>query len=83
MGKILHILSDDKGYDERGYGQRGGEEEIDHLLEEAFKRGCEHGYKKAMRDAESYHERGGRMGSRINYKEGFEEKIEKLKEKYK
>lgn len=80
MGKIFHIMSDDKSYDERGYGQRE-HEDIDHMLEKAFKEGCEHGYKKAMREAESFNERG-RMG-RINYREGFEEKIEKLKEKYK
>ena len=37
-----------------------------------------------MREMEHYNERGGKMGgSRIHYKEGFEEKIEKLKEKYK
>lgn len=73
MGKIFHITED---YSERGgYGQRGDHEE---MLEKAFKEGCEHGYKKAMREVEHYHERG-----RINYKEGFEEKIEKLKLKYK
>lgn len=27
------------------------------MLERAFKEGCEHGYKKAMREAESYNER--------------------------
>lgn len=91
MAKIFHIMDehDDKGYDynERGYGQRGYEhhEDEDKMLEKAFKEGCEHGYKKAMRDLEAYNERGGRMGggSRIHYREGFEEKIEKLKEKYK
>lgn len=90
MGKIFHIMSDDKsyderGYDERGYGQRSHEYDEENLLEKAFKEGCEHGYKKAMREFESYNERGVRMGggSRIHYKEGFEEKIEKLKEKYK
>lgn len=86
MGKIFHITED---YDERGYSHRGGgygqREDDDHLLEKAFKEGCDHGYKKAMRELESYNERGGRLGgdSRIHYKEGFEEKIEKLKEKYK
>lgn len=59
----------------------------DRILEKAFKEGCEHGYKKAMRELEGYNERGGRSsgrtGYRTNYKEGFEEKIEKLKEKYK
>lgn len=88
MGKIFHIMSDDKsyderGYDERGYSQRSHEQDDEHLLEKAFKEGCEHGYKKAMREFESYNERGGRMGGRIHYREGFEEKIERLKEKYK
>lgn len=80
MGKIFHITSDDRGYDERGYGQR---DDMDHMLEKAFKEGCEHGYKKAMREFEHLDERGGRMGGRVNYREGFEEKIERLKEKYK
>lgn len=75
MSKIFHITDE---FDERGY--EGNEE---HLLEKAFKEGCEHGYKKAMRDLEGYGERG-RMGriSHRHYKEGFEEKLEKLKEKY-
>lgn len=80
MGKIFHIMSDDRSYDEEGYGQR---EDMDHMLEKAFKEGCEHGYKKAMRELEHLDERGRRMGGKVNYKEGFEEKIEKLKEKYK
>lgn len=83
MAKIFQIMDD---YDERGYGQRGGygqRDDDDKMLEKAFKEGCEHGYKKAMREMEGYNERGGRMGPRIHYKEGFEEKIEKLKEKYK
>lgn len=86
MAKIFHVMDehDDRGYDynERSYGHH---EDEDKMLEKAFKEGCEHGYKKAMRDLEAYNERGGRMsgGSRIHYKEGFEEKIEKLKEKYK
>lgn len=78
MTKIFHIMDE---MDERGYGQRGGyrhHEEDDNLLEKAFKEGCEHGYKKAMRELEGFNERG----SKINYREGFEEKIEKLKEKY-
>ena len=77
MAKIFHIMDE---MDERGYGQRGGYEhhEDDNLLEKAFKEGCEHGYKKAMRELEGFNERGGRA----NYREGFEEKIEKLKEKY-
>lgn len=85
MAKIFHIMDE---LDERGYGQRSHQhhhEDEDRILEKAFKEGCEHGYKKAMRELEAYNERGGRMGSgsRINYKEGFEEKIEKLKERYK
>lgn len=73
MGKIFQIRED---YEERGFGQRGDHDE---LLERAFHEGCEHGYKKAMREVEGYHERGGRT----SYREGFEEKIEKLKLKYK
>ena len=79
MAKIFHIVDE---VDERGYGQRGSygrHEEDDNLLEKAFKEGCEHGYKKAMRELEGFNERGGRT----SYREGFEEKIEKLKEKYK
>ena len=79
MAKIFHIMDE---VDERGYVQRGSygrHEEDDNLLEKAFKEGCEHGYKKAMRELEGFNERGGRT----SYREGFEEKIEKLKEKYK
>ena len=78
MGKIYHITED---WSERRANFRGHEEEEDRILEKAFKEGCEHGYKKAMREMEEYHERGG-MG-RVNYREGFEEKIKKLKERYK
>lgn len=84
MAKIFHIMDGHEEMDERSYGERYGQrDEMDHMLEKAFKEGCEHGYKKAMRDLESYNERGGRMGGRISHREGFEEKIEKLKEKYK
>ena len=78
MTKIFHVMDE---MDERSYGQRGGygsHEEDDRLLEKAFKEGCEHGYKKAMRELEGFNERGGRT----NHREGFEEKIEKLKERY-
>lgn len=82
MAKIFQIMDE---YEDRGYGQRGyGHEDEDKVLEKAFKEGCEHGYKKAMRELEGYNERGGRLGGgTIHYKEGFEEKIAKLKEKYK
>ena len=77
MAKIFHIMDE---VDERGYGQRGSYEYHDEaLLEKAFKEGCEHGYNKAMRELDSLNERGGRL----TYREGFEEKIKKLKEKYK
>ena len=56
------------------------EEDEDYMLEKAFKEGCEHGYKKAMREA-GFDERSG-SGSRGSYREGFEEKIEKLKRMY-
>lgn len=74
MAKIFHTVGEpeETGYDQRGYTE-------DHMLEKAFKEGCEHGYHKAMKELEGYNERGGR----IHFKEGFEEKIEKLKEKYK
>lgn len=73
MGKIFQITED---YEERGRGIR--REDEDYMLEKAFKEGCEHGYRKAMREA-GFDERGG---YRKNYREGFEEKIEKLKERY-
>lgn len=78
MGKIYHITED---YNDRT-NFRSHEEEEERILEKAFKEGCEHGYKKAMRELEGYNERGGRMG-RVHYREGFEEKLERLKEKYK
>ena len=79
MTKIYQIMDE---LDERG-GRGSKREDIDHMLEKAFKEGCEHGYKKAMRDA-GMDERGNlRRGDyRGDYREGFEEKIEKLKEKY-
>lgn len=81
MAKIFHTVgeSEERNYDRGGYNynQRGHEEE--HMLEKAFKEGCEHGYHKAMKELEGYNERGGR----IHFKDSFEEKIERLKEKYK
>ena len=78
MTKIFHVMDE---MDERSYGQRGGygsHEEDDRHLEKALMEGCEHVYKKAMRELEGFNERG----RRTNYREGFEEKIEKLKERY-
>lgn len=80
MAKIFHTVGEpeERDYDRSySYNQRGYDD--DHMLEKAFKEGCEHGYHKAMRELEGYNERGGR----IHFKEGFEEKIERLKEKYK
>ena len=81
MAKIFHTVGEpeERAYDQRGggYNQRGYEE--DHMLEMAFKKGCEHGYKKAMKELEGYNERGGR----IHFRDDFEDKIERLKEKYK
>lgn len=79
MAKIFHTVGepDERGYDQRGYNQRGYDD--DTMLERAFEEGCKHGYHKAMREFEGFNERGGR----IHFKEGFEEKIERLKEKYK
>ena len=80
MGRIFRIVDEAEEY-QRGYNQR---ESDDKMLERAFKEGCEHGYKKAMREA-GFDERGGsgqRGSYRGSYREGFEEKIEKLKERY-
>lgn len=72
-------------FEERG-GRGSRREDEDYILEKAFKEGCEHGYKKAMREA-GFDERGGYGGPKGNYRgsyrEGFEEKIERLKERYK
>lgn len=76
MAKMFEIIEE---MDERG-GRGSRREDEDYMLEKAFKEGCEHGYKKAMREA-GFDERG--RGMRGSYREGFEEKIEKLKEKYK
>lgn len=70
MGKIIHVEEDYQ----RGYNQR---ESDDKLLERAFKEGCEHGYKKAIRELEEYNERVSHT-----YNEGFEEKIARLRKKY-
>lgn len=80
MAKIFEIMEE---LEERG-GRGSRREDEDYMLEKAFKEGCEHGYKKAMREA-GFDERGGsgqRGSYRGSYREGFEEKIEKLKERY-
>lgn len=81
MAKIFEIMEE---FEERG-GRGSRREDEDYMLEKAFKEGCEHGYRKAMREA-GFEERGGSGGQRgsyrESYREGFEEKIEKLKEKY-
>lgn len=69
MPKLYSITED--------FVERGGEG-MDSMLEKAFKEGCEHGYRKAMREIDGYNERA----SRTNYRESFEEKMEKLKRKY-
>lgn len=78
MAKIFHVIDEmeEKGH---AYNQRHDEDKV---MERAFKEGYEHGYKKAMRDLEEYNERGHRMANRVNYREGFEEKIERLKKKF-
>lgn len=80
MAKIFHTVGEpeERDYDRGGYNynQRSNE---DHMLEKAFKEGCEHGYYKAMKELEGYNERGGR----IHFRDDFEDKIERLKEKYK
>lgn len=72
MGRMFKIIDEIEEY--KGYNQR---ESSDKMLEKAFKEGCEHGYKKAMREIEGFNERKSHT-----YSEGFEEKIEKLKRKY-
>lgn len=80
MAKIFHITEDieekdlDKGYGHRHHGE--------YMLEKAFKEGCEHGYNKAMRELEGFHEKSGKL-RRGGFREEFEDRIEKLKEKYK
>lgn len=69
MGRLFHIIDEAENYNQR--------ELDDRILERAFKEGCEHGYKRAMREMEGYNERKSNM-----YNEGFEEKIEKLKRRY-
>lgn len=78
MAKIFHVIDEmeEKGH---AYNQRYDE---DKMMEKAFKEGYDHGYKKAMRDLKEYNERGHRMANRVNYREGFEEKIERLKKKF-
>lgn len=80
MAKIFHTVGEpeEKEYDRNyNYNQRSYDE--DHILEKVFKEGCEHGYHKAMKELEGYNEKGGR----IHFRDGFEDKIERLKEKYK
>lgn len=81
MAKIFEIMEE---FEERG-GRGSRREDEDYMLEKAFKEGCEHGYKKAMREV-GFDERGSygspRGSYRGSYREGFEEKIEKLKERY-
>lgn len=74
MAKIFEMIEE---VEERG-GRLSRREDEDYMLEKAFKEGCEHGYKKAMREVHS----DDKTMYRGNYREGFEEKIEKLKEKY-
>lgn len=80
MAKIFHTVGEpeDRDYD-RSYGYNQKSHDEDHMLEKAFKEGYECGYHKAIKELESYNERGGR----IHFKEDFEDKIERLKEKYK
>lgn len=80
MAKIFHTISDSEELDyNKDYSYNQREYNEDYILEKAFKKGCEHGYHKAMKELENYNERGGR----IHFKEDFESKIERLKEKYK
>ena len=49
MKRVYHIVDEMEGYNQRSSD--------DTMLEKAFKEGCEHGYKKAMREIEGYNER--------------------------
>lgn len=73
MGRMFHIVDEAESY-QNGYNLRESDEK---LLEKAFKEGCEHGYKKAMKEIEGYNEKKSHI-----FNEGFEEKIERLKKKY-
>lgn len=66
--KRIYYIDETEGYNLRSE---------DALLERAFKEGCEHGYKRAMREAEGYNEKRSH-----SYGEGFEEKLDRLKRKY-
>lgn len=66
MSRIYQIEDDDYSYNKR---------ESD-MLEKAFKEGCEHGYKKAMKERENFNEK------QHPYNDDFESKIERLKRKY-
>lgn len=81
MGRIFHITDEELDYE--GYGRGFGRREVDEerLLEKAFKEGCEHGYKKAMRELEGFNERS-RTSRPVSYREGFEEKLERIKRKF-
>ena len=67
MKRIYHI-DDTENYNTR--------ESEDTLLERAFKEGCEHGYKKALKELDSYDEK------KAHSSDGFEDRIARLKRKY-
>lgn len=67
----MHIIEDNEPVE--GFNQRGSEETF---LEKAFKEGYECGYKKAMRETEGYSER------KADYKESFEDRMTRLRNKY-
>ena len=63
MAKIFHTVGEPEERD-YGYNQRHDE---DHMLEKAFKEGCEHGYYKAMKELAGHHD----ISDRANFKESF------------
>lgn len=67
MRRMYRIIDEDENYDQKTIE--------DTLLEKVFKEGCEHGYKKAMQESESYNEK-------TPHKESLEEKLARLKKKY-
>lgn len=58
---------------------KGKSANYEEMIEKAFKEGCEHGYHKAMKELERYNE----VHEKETSKESFEERMKRLKEKYK
>lgn len=70
MARMFHVIYD---------GEEDFHSNEDKIIEEAFKEGCEHGYKTALKEMEEHES----PKHSEHHKESFEEKIKKLKEAYK